>query len=56
MGIFLTVVGIAGWYFILSFFHSLNTPIGMAMGVNFTWFFVIFAVGSVLIAKIGLGK
>lgn len=52
MSIFLMIVGIAGWYFILSHFHIGAGACFTAFGSTFTWFTVLMLVGSLGIIKL----
>lgn len=56
MNIVLTLVAVVGLYFILGFFSGLHATVGTAFGITFTWFGVLFALGSIAIAKVCLGK
>lgn len=52
MSIFLMIVGIAGWYFLLSHFHVGASVCFSAFGSSFTWFTVMMVVGSLGIIKL----
>lgn len=57
MSIFLSIVSIAGWYFLLSmFFGSLHSTVAFsAFGATVSWFGVIFLGGCLGILKLCLG-
>jgi hypothetical protein len=56
MNIVLTLVAVVGLYFILGFFSGLHAVVGTAFGITFTWFGILFVLGSAGIAKVLLGK
>jgi multisubunit Na+/H+ antiporter MnhG subunit len=56
MNIVLTLVAMIGLYFILGFFSGLHATVGSAFGITFTWFGILFVIGSLGIAKVCLSK
>ncbi len=56
MNIFLTVVSLAGLYFLLHMLPFLHQTAFMAGGYAISWFMLSFAAGSIVILKVCLGK
>lgn len=56
MGFILTVLASVGLWFFLGMFHGLHTSmIGTVFDYTISWFQVLFTVGLLIIAKVGLG-